>query len=74
MASTMFHLNDGGSSEAVRTLVGSLAAHLDSSNQLLDFSKFGDRFRLVVIGIVTGSGSVAFWEASCRAEVIVSCR
>ena len=37
----MFHLNDGGSSEVVRTLVRSLAAHLDSSNQLLDFSKFG---------------------------------
>ena len=35
----MFHLKVEGSSEAVRTLVGSLAAHFDSSNQLLDFSK-----------------------------------
>ena len=40
----MFHLNDGESSEAVRTLVRSLAAHFDSSNQLLDFSKFGIGF------------------------------
>ena len=40
----MFHLKVGGSSEAVRILVGSLAAHLDSSNQLLDFSKSGIGF------------------------------
>ena len=40
-ASTMFQVNDGGSSEAVLVLVGSLAAHLDSSSQLFNFSNFG---------------------------------
>ena len=39
--STMFQVNDGGSSEAVLVLVGSLAAHMDSSSQLFDFSNFG---------------------------------